>query len=208
MTQPRKASARRAFSSYREKQRAVLLTGALALLQPVLLLSACKGEAPAPEPSTAAAPVTAASAVAVPPVAGAAASGAKATLHGSAIAPGHEVELAKVLANPRDFAGKTVTVSGDVRRVCKKMGCWMELSTDKSETAPGCRVFFGAHQFFVPKDSDGSQARVQGEVQVKQVQADFVQHLEQEGASFKAKNPDGTADEVRLVATGVELTRG
>ena len=87
------------------------------------------------------------------------------------------------------------------------MGCWMELSTDKSETAPGCRVFFGAHQFFVPKDSDGSLARVQGEVQVKQVQADFVQHLEQEGASFKTKNADGTADEVRLVATGVELTR-
>ena len=185
----------------RAQELAVLLTGALALLLP-----ACKGEAPAPEPGAAAvrAPLAASATAAS---SAAASAGAKTTLHGSAITPGNEVELAKVLASPRDFAGKTVTVSGDVRRVCKKMGCWMELSTAKSETAPGCRVFFGAHQFFVPKDSDGSQARVQGEVQVKQVQADFVEHLEQEGASFKTKNADGTADEVRLVATGVELTR-
>ena len=94
-----------------------------------------------------------------------------------------------------------------MRRVCKKMGCWMELATAKQATAPGCRVFFGAHQFFVPKDSDGARARVQGEVQLKKVDASFVQHLEEEGASFKAKNADGTADEVRLVATGVELKR-
>lgn len=100
-----------------------------------------------------------------------------------------------------------MTVEGQVRRVCKKMGCWMELATEASDAAPGCRVFFGAHQFFVPTDSDGARAKVQGEVKLQKVQASFVEHLEQEGASFKAKNGDGTADEVRLVATGVELTR-
>lgn len=172
-------------------------------LAPLLLLTACQGEGPAPEPAVSV-PQPVAAAPAAP---AAAAATSKATLHGSAISPGSDVALAQVLANPREFEGKTVTVSGDVRRVCKKMGCWMELATDKSATAPGCRVFFGAHQFFVPKDSDGSHARVQGQVQVKQVEADFVQHLEAEGASFKAKNADGTADEVRLVATGVELTR-
>lgn len=172
-------------------------------LTAILLLAGCKGEGPAPEATgSAAQPVAAKPA---PPTDATIAG--KTSLHGSAISPGHEVALAKVLANPREFEGKTVTVSGDVRRVCKKMGCWMELATDKTEGAPGCRVFFGAHQFFVPKDSDGSQARVQGEVQVKQVDAAFVEHLEQEGASFKTKNADGTADEVRLVATGVELTR-
>ncbi|HEY6727727.1 MAG TPA: DUF4920 domain-containing protein [Polyangiaceae bacterium] len=171
------------------------------LLAALLLLTGCKGAAPAPEPVASAAEPLAAAASVRPAT-------SKTSVHGSAISAGPEVALAKVLANPREFEGKTVTVSGDVRRVCKKMGCWMELATDKSEAAPGCRVFFGAHQFFVPKDSDGSRARVQGEVQVKQVEADFVQHLEQEGASFKAKNADGTADEVRLVATGVELTRG
>lgn len=173
--------------------------GALAAL---VALSACKSEPPAPEPQAKARAALAG------PAAASSAQATKTNLFGSAIAPGSEVLLANVLANPREFEGKTVTVQGDVRRVCKKMGCWMEIATEKSEAAPGCRVFFGAHQFFVPKDSDGSHARVQGEVQVKQVQADFVEHLEAEGASFKAKNADGTANEVRLVASGVELTRG
>lgn len=160
---------------------------------------ACKTEsakpAPVDRPPVAARPVTSAD------------NAARVSTFGSAIRPGGEVALADVLGNPRAYEGKTVTVDGEVRRVCKKMGCWMELATAMNDQAPGCRVFFGAHQFFVPKDSDGSRARVQGEVQVKQVQADFVEHLEQEGASFKAKNHDGTADEVRLVATGVELKR-
>lgn len=130
------------------------------------------------------------------------------SLYGSAIGSGRRVKLSEVLAEPAEYEGKTVVVEGEVRRVCKKMGCWMELATEKHDAAPSCRVFFGAHQFFIPKDSDGARARVQGEVQVQKVQASFVEHLEQEGASFKSKNPDGTANEVRLVASGVELTRG
>jgi hypothetical protein len=125
--------------------------------------------------------------------------------YGEAIRPGPVLELSKVLDRPSDYAGKTLTVEGEVRRVCKKMGCWMELATGMSESDKGCRVFFGAHQFFVPKDSDGSRARVQGELQLKKVEASFVEHLEAEGGEFASKNPDGTADEVRLVATGVEL---
>ena len=183
-------------TSHRVRGRLGWQLGALAVL-PALV--ACKSEPPAPEPPTA---------KAAAPLAAPSAATGKTSVFGSAIASGGEVLLANVLANPHEFEGKTVTVQGDVRRVCKKMGCWMELATEKSEEAPGCRVFFGAHQFFVPKDSDGSHARVQGEVQVKQVQADFVEHLEQEGGSFKAKNADGTANEVRLVASGVELTRG
>jgi hypothetical protein len=133
---------------------------------------------------------------------------ANTSLYGSAIGPGTHAKLSEVLAQPAAYEGKTVVVEGEVRRVCKKMGCWMELATANNDAAPSCRVFFGAHQFFIPKDSDGARARVQGEIQVQKVQASFVEHLEQEGATFKSKNPDGTANEVRLVASGVELTRG
>ncbi len=161
---------------------------------------ACNTRAPKPEVSTEIAPRTSARPAG-------SASESRANSYGAAISPGAEAELARVLEKPRDYAGKTVTVEGEVRKVCKKMGCWMELSTEKSESAPGCRVFFGAHQFFIPTDSDGARAKVQGEVEVRKVEADFVKHLEEEGASFKAKNPDGSADEVRLVATGVELDR-
>ena len=80
-------------------------------------------------------------------------------------------------------------------------GCWMQLE-------PGVRVTFKDYGFFVPLDSAGSTARVEGTVQVRVVPGPEVQHLESEGAKFASKEPDGTAREIRMVATGVELWRG
>ena len=61
--------------------------------------------------------------------------------------------------------------------------------------------------FFVPTDSAGAEARLEGVVKLKKVTADHVQHMEQEGATFADKHPDGSASEVALVATGVELKK-
>ena len=62
-------------------------------------------------------------------------------------------------------------------------------------------------RFFVPTDSAGSHAKVQGTLAVNTVPAERVAHLESEGGKFPNKNPDGSANELRLVATGVELSR-
>jgi hypothetical protein len=83
----------------------------------------------------------------------------------------------------------------------------MELAEKLDPNVPGCRVTFKDYGFFVPLDSAGSSARVQGTIQVQTVTAPEVEHLEGEGAKFAAKQPDGTAREVRMVATGVELWR-
>ena len=83
----------------------------------------------------------------------------------------------------------------------------MELAESPREGTPGCRVTFKNYGFFVPTDSAGSQARVQGQVEVDTLPAAAVRHYEEEGAVFAGKQPDGTAKEVRLVATGVELWR-
>lgn len=115
--------------------------------------------------------------------------------------------LASILAKPEEFADKTVTVEAKVRRNCTRRGCWMELAEAADPALPGCRVTFKDYGFFVPLDSAGSSARVQGVVHVQSVAAPEVQHLESEGAKFAAKLPDGTAREVRLVASGVELWR-
>jgi hypothetical protein len=112
--------------------------------------------------------------------------------------------LSAVLSKPED--GKTVLVEGVVRRACSRMGCWMELAP--AEGGAGVRVTFKDYGFFVPLDSAGSTAKVQGTVEVKTVAATEVEHLESEGAKFAGKQPDGTAREVRMVATGVELRRG
>lgn len=129
------------------------------------------------------------------------------TRFGQTIAPGETLALATVLAKPDAFENRAVTVEAKVRRNCTRRGCWMELAEQLNPNLPGCRVTFKDYGFFVPLDSAGSTARVQGTVQILSVPASEVQHLESEGAKFAAKQPDGTAREVRMVATGVELWR-
>lgn len=118
-----------------------------------------------------------------------------------------EVALAELLKTPNDYAGKMVRVDGHVRRACSAKGCWMELAPNADSNAAGCRVTFKDYGFFVPTDSAGAQARVEAEVALKRVGPAQVRHYEGEGATFASKHEDGSADEVRLVATGVELRR-
>jgi hypothetical protein len=116
-------------------------------------------------------------------------------------------DLGKVLASPEGFTDRRITVEGQVRKACTNRGCWMELAPSAAEGTPGCRVTFKDYGFFVPTSSAGSRARVQGTVEVATVPAARVRHLEGEGALFAAKQPDGSAREVHIVATGVQLWR-
>ncbi|HVY27053.1 MAG TPA: DUF4920 domain-containing protein [Polyangiaceae bacterium] len=115
--------------------------------------------------------------------------------------------LADVLKTPDKFSESSVTVEGEVRRACTRKGCWMELSEAHDPAAPGCRVTFKDYGFFVPTDSAGSRARVEAKVESKIIKPELVAHLESEGAKFADKAADGSAREVRLVATGVEMWR-
>jgi hypothetical protein len=83
----------------------------------------------------------------------------------------------------------------------------MEIAADLEQASPGCRVTFQDYAFFVPTDSEGAAATVEGAVTLKKVPRSRVTHLEAEGAQFANKNADGSASEVQIVATGVELIR-
>lgn len=112
------------------------------------------------------------------------------------------VEIAKLLNTPTDFEGKTVTVEAKVRKACEKKGCWMELSG--GDKAMGVRVTFKDYGFFVPLDSAGKTAKVEGVVKVAELSEAKAKHYEAEGASVP-KGKDGKYREVQLVASGVEL---
>jgi len=117
---------------------------------------------------------------------------------------GKPLPLAKVLASsPKD--GQVVLVDGVIRRACQQAGCWMELAP--SGGGEGVRVTFKDYGFFVPTDSAGADARVEGTVAVRTIPKEQVAHYESEGATVANKAPDGTARELRIVATGVELKR-
>ncbi len=127
--------------------------------------------------------------------------------YGLPLAPAEAVTIASMVARPDEWKGRAATVEGLVRKACTRKGCWMEVADGGDKGAPSCRVTFKDYGFFVPTDSAGSRARVQGTVEVDTLSASAVRHYEEEGATFAGKRPDGTAPELRIVATGVVLTR-
>lgn len=184
----------------------------LARLTAALLpLAACTGSAPTsatrPAAAAAAAATSAPAATVATPATPAATAPAGARHYGAPLGAAAPLPLATVLARPDEFAGKDVVVDGKVRANCTNKGCWMELAGDLDPAAAGCRVTFKDYGFFVPVNSRGASARVEGQVAVKTIAAPEVAHLEGEGGHFPVKLADGSAREVRIVASGVELRR-
>ena len=70
------------------------------------------------------------------------------------------VPLSELAKNPAAFKGKTVATTGIVAAVCHERGCWMEIK----DGAADVNVRMHSHAFFVPRDSRGKKARVEGQV--------------------------------------------
>ena len=139
-----------------------------------------------------------------PEAAKAASSGGWTLTRGEPLKGEQTVKLSELLAKPQAHDGKVVRVEGQVRKACEKKGCWMELAQDAK--SPGVRVTFKDYGFFVPLDSAGSQARVEGVVKVAELSDAHAKHYEAEGA-IVPRGTDGKPREVQLVASGVELRR-
>lgn len=101
--------------------------------------------------------------------------------------------LAELLARPE--AGRSVRLEGTVGAVCQSKGCWMELRQGERSV----HVTFEGYAFFVPRDSAGRQAVLEGKVVVKPRTPEELDHLEGEGAGAAA------AARVSIEAAGVEL---
>jgi hypothetical protein len=125
---------------------------------------------------------------------------------GAPIGTAKKVSLAKMLAEPSKYSGKTVLVEGVIVRSCKMEGCWAELAPSKD--AKSVRVEMKDHSFFIPLQSAGSLARVEGVFTVKTLTKEKVDHMiKEDGAKFENRNADGTVKEISFAATGIELKK-
>jgi hypothetical protein len=126
---------------------------------------------------------------------------------GAPIGKADKASLAKVLAMPSDYAGKTVLVEGVIVRSCTMEGCWAELAAEKNGTS--IHIDMKDHSFFIPLKSAGSLARAEGTVAVKTLSKAQVDHMiEEDGAKFDKRNTDGSVTQLSFVATGIELRKG
>jgi hypothetical protein len=123
-------------------------------------------------------------------------------LRGEAVGGSRRVSFADALKEPQKYDGKTVVIEGVVRRVCQMEGCWIEIGPKQGEGS--VRVTFD-HKFTVPKDAAEMNFRAEGTLKVKALSKETVEHLVKEDGARIKTNPDGTADEVSFLATGVEL---
>jgi hypothetical protein len=132
------------------------------------------------------------------------ASAAEVVKRGAPVSAANAIPLATVLRTPRDYQKEPVVVEGTIQQACTRKGCWMELAAEPK--AKGVRVTFKDYGFFVPLDSKGMKARVEGVTKTRTLTKAEVDHLESEGATLD-RDADGSALEVSFVASGVELRR-
>lgn len=98
----------------------------------------------------------------------------------------------------------SMKVTGKVKEVCQKKGCWMTLVSDQPGY-PEMRVTFKDYAFFMPKDLSGKRVVVEGFARVETTSVDVLRHY----AEDAKKSPEEIAAitqpkrEVSFEANGV-----
>jgi hypothetical protein len=124
--------------------------------------------------------------------------------YGAPFAATQTVSAATLLADPAKYAGQTVQVTGRVVDVCSKAGCWMVVA----EGDRSMRVLMKDHGFSVDKQGAGSDCKVEGVVEAKEIDPATVQHFAEESAKPEAMPEKGASGVIyQLVASGVEMKR-
>ena len=113
-----------------------------------------------------------------------------------------EVTLDEIMAAPEKYGKSPVRITGTVKRVCLKKGCWLVLAG----TAPTARarVTFKDYAFFAPMDSAGYTASVEGIVKAKTLSEGERAHLAEDGKVSIEQIPKA---EVRIVASAAAFTK-
>jgi hypothetical protein len=128
---------------------------------------------------------------------------------GSKITAAGALSAAQMLAKYKTLKqGDTLAVKfkSKVHEVCKKKGCWMSLEMPGGQDA---FVRFKDYAFFVPTNSDGSQAVVQGKAYLDVVPVGQLRHYAKDGGKSQAEIDQITQPKITYAfeADGVLVSR-
>jgi hypothetical protein len=122
---------------------------------------------------------------------------------GAPLGDSPKVALADLVKDPAMWSGKTVRTKGVVSAVCQGSGCWLTLKSGDQSV----RVTFKDYGFFVPIDSAGATAVMEGVFSVKAIPEATARHYASETPGGKPEAIKGDQQEFSFVASGVELER-
>ncbi|MEM1179657.1 MAG: DUF4920 domain-containing protein [Acidobacteriota bacterium] len=127
--------------------------------------------------------------------------------YGAGLAEATAVPIADLVASPDQWRGQAVQVEGEIRGVCPKKGCWMELVDGDARV----RVKVEDDVIIFPADAIGKRAVAQGTVEIRDMSreayAGWLRHLaEENGESFDAASVgDGPFQLIQIRGTGAEI---
>jgi hypothetical protein len=123
---------------------------------------------------------------------------------GAGVTLGSTVPADDVLAQPSEFGGKILRLTGKVDSVCAKKGCWMRIGTSEKNIL----VRFREYGFFVPTDSAGREVIMEGVASISEISVEMRRHyLEDAGKPEEAAKVTEPETAVTFLATGVALKK-
>jgi Domain of unknown function (DUF4920) len=122
---------------------------------------------------------------------------------GAPLGDSPKVVLADLVKDAVSYSGKTVKTEGTVSAVCQGSGCWMTLKSGDQAV----RVTFKDYGFFVPIESAGATATIEGVFTVRTIPEATAKHYASETAGANPDAIKGDQKELSFVASGVELAR-
>ncbi len=99
-------------------------------------------------------------------------------------------------------AATPVKIDATIEKACKAKGCWFTLTADGITTP--VRVKMKDYGFFVPRNSDGSRAIVEGVLTMREMPVDEAKHYAQD----EGKTGDEITEPIKtyeITATSVEV---
>jgi hypothetical protein len=136
--------------------------------------------------------------------------------YGDGVTLGEAVAIDTLLENPNDYVGRKVRVDGVITAVCKKRGCWMQVTNPESGNGVRIKVEDGVIVF--PYTSMGHEAQAEGifeaiKLTPEQIEArTAAEHKHTEGVTCDKDGPHaaeaGTGCDLPPVNEYVYLIRG
>jgi hypothetical protein len=111
------------------------------------------------------------------------------------------LDLEEVARDPSQYTAAPILLHGRISDVCQRKGCWTVLSQGDANV----RVRFKDYGFFLPKDSSGKQAYVEGVLKVETLSEKRARHYAEESKTGDVETIEGPQRELGFTASGVRL---
>lgn len=123
-------------------------------------------------------------------------------LYGQAIAEDKEaVDYNDLISAAEKYDGMEMVLSGEINDVCQKAGCWFTFGEGENSI----RVMT-KHEFFIPKNSGGKNASVEGVFKVTEISQEVAEHYNEESTTpVDAEEIKGPQKALIFEATGIVI---